>query len=157
MQSRRGHGSCKAPGCTNRDPQGALHLIPSAPGYSSGPPGCGVLPGGGCSRKRRQAGPDHWDGSQPLSRPGAPPGIQEGAVQATSPRASRPWARTVTLAASRLPQPTSPRSVLGDPEALRSYRGRRSSPQARPRAVLSQEARPRPPNSRPFAGTAPPS
>lgn len=43
MQSRMSTGRCKTPGCTERDPQGAQHLIPSAPGYDSGPPECEVL------------------------------------------------------------------------------------------------------------------
>lgn len=57
-KAHRGTGSCKAPGCTERDPQGAQHLIPSAPGYGSGPLKCEVLRRDGCSRKLRQAGPD---------------------------------------------------------------------------------------------------
>lgn len=136
MQSRMHTGSCKTPGCTERYPQGAQHLIPSAPGCGSGPPECEVLLGGGCSRKLRQAGPDHWDRSQPLSGPWAPPVIQEAAVQATSPRAPRPW--TSDRYAQRLPPAPAHLTRVGS-------RGSRSAPQLpKPLQQPAGQARGRP-------------
>lgn len=129
---------------------------PVSSGLRQRPPACEVFLGGGCSRKLRQASPDHWDRSQPLSGPRAPPGIQEAAVQATS--RGRPGLGPLRSAPPACPSPTSPRPAPGDPEALRSYPGRcSSSPQARPRRTSVRKPGPAPQTPALSWGTAQPS